>query len=134
MRFSYFRLVKKPADFEVNKTFKIFTRFVNNASTPASFSKIQNSQRPTKVCSTRVARIVATNGCDRWKFATIRSSSSKVTRDLTFSKVNLEIAGCSPPLPISLRTQNFSSELSAMTTVLRTCTRESSTSGEFEEP
>lgn len=129
--FLAFRSVKRRVDFVDSKTFKISTRFVSNVSTRERFLKIQNSRQLTRACCTRVALIVAMNGCDRWKSATIRSSSSKVTRDLTFNKENLGIAGCWQLPRISLKTTNFSSESFAMTTASKTCTREFSTFGEF---
>lgn len=78
--------------------FKTSIPFEKDASSRARSLKTRNFQQPTKAFSTHDVPIVTMNGSDPWKSATTRSSSSKVTLALMFSKVNSATVGSSRQL------------------------------------
>lgn len=99
--------------------FKIFILYVSNVSTLERSLKIPNLRQSTKVSFSHDVPIVAMSGNDQWKFVKMPNFLLRAIHALMFNKANSVIAGFLQLLLISLKTQNYSSELSAMTIASR---------------
>lgn len=88
--------VRKQAASVVKVELRTFTLFAIDASNPVYFSRIQNSQQPTKACFIREMLKVVMSGNDRISFVVlmiVHDSSKKVTRVLMFDKESSATVG-----------------------------------------